>query len=149
MAYDAGKFKKLESALAAGETVIAGAPALPPGGFKRQAAGGAFGAIGAVVAGAGKSEAGSFTLPRRFVLGLTNQRLLVCKPDALLGRPKEIVFDLPLSDVTSAELVSGGKLTQHARFVTRDGRELEVEVPKGKGNQLLTALVTKAQGLIA
>jgi hypothetical protein len=149
MAYDASKFKKVESSLSPGESVIAGAPAFPPGGFKRQTAGGAFGAIGAVVAGAGKSDAGSFKLPQRFVLGLTNKRILICKSDALLGRPKEILFDLPLTNVTTAELVSGGKITQHARFVTRDGQELEVEVAKGKGKQFLNELVTQAQALIA
>jgi hypothetical protein len=149
MAYDASKFKKVESSLGAGESVIAGVPAFPLGGFKRQTAGGAFGAVGAAVANAGKSHAGSFELPQRFILGLTNKRLLICKSDAVLGRPKEILFDLPLSEVSAAELVDGGKVTQRARFALRDGRELEVEVPKGKGKQFLTTVVTEAQGLLS
>ncbi len=146
MPYATSKFKKIE--LEPGEEWVAGAFAMPAGGASRQLAAGAIGGgIGAAVASSGKSSSGGFDLPRKFPLGLTNKRLLVCNPDMLWGRPKNVAFAVPLRDIASVSLADPGKLSQQATFFCKDGRTLTVEAMT-KGKSWLRELVGKAEALL-
>jgi hypothetical protein len=88
--YKLKHFDKVSDQLEPSEMFIAGAAGLPPGGMRRQAGlTGIGGAAGALVAGSGKRT--ELELPPKFVLGLTNQRLLFCQPDNVWGHPKAVL----------------------------------------------------------
>lgn len=69
------------------------------------------------------------------------------QPDMLWGRPKNVAFAVPLSDIASVSLAEPGKLSQQATFVCKDGRTLTVEAMT-KGKSWLRELVTKAEALL-
>ena len=146
--YKLSNFKKIVPELAPGEQIIAGAFAMPPGGMKRQMMGGAFGAVGAAVAASGKGTAGSFELPRRFILGLTGQRLLFVKPDALMGRPKSILYAIPVGQIASAGLGSSGAMSQQAVFALKSGEQIVVEVGKVRVKAWMLDLLEKMQPML-
>lgn len=147
--YKLSRFNKIAPELHEGEQLVAGAFAMPPGGVKRVLGGSVGGAVGALAAGAGKGQAGSVELPRRFVLGLTSQRLLFCKPDQWLGKPKKVLYAIPLSDLASAESGKAGAMSQQAVFTTKSGDEIVVEAMKGKGRGWLENLIAKLRPLLS
>ena len=146
--YKLKNFKKILPELVQGEVIQAGAFAMPPGGMKRQMMGGAFGVIGQVVAAKGQGTAGSFELPRRFILGLTNQRLLFVKPDALLGRPKSILYAIPVNQIASAGLGDKGAMSQQAVFALKSGEQVIVEVGKVRVKAWMVDLLEKLQPML-
>lgn len=141
MAYKLSKFSKVTSSLEPGEAFVAGAFVMTPGTMKRQMAGALGGVVGAAIASSGSSASGSFDLPRRFVLGLTDRRLLLFKPDALWAKPKELIATIPLADIASAGFTSGGAMSNAASIVLRTGQSLDVEVAKGPARGWLEALL--------
>jgi hypothetical protein len=141
--YKLKHFSKVEDQLGPSETFIAGAAGLPPGGMRRQAVGGA---IGALVGGS--KPAGDFELPPRFILGLTNQRLLFCKPDNMWGHPKAVLHAIPLSDIASVGPSKGGVISQQIEITFHDGRQLVVETQKAIAGKWMEDLVEKVQPLL-
>lgn len=147
-AYKLSKFGKIQSKLGPGEEIVAGAFGMPPGGVKRTMGGAVGGAVGALAAGAGKATAGTVELPRKFVLGLTNQRLLICKPDSFMGNPKDVIYGIPVADITSAGWGDSGKLSAQAVIALRDGNTLIVEAMKGRTKGWLEDLLSKLQPML-
>lgn len=145
MAYKLSKFGKVTGSLEPGETFVAGAFAMAPGTMKRQMAGALGGAIGAAIASSGSGASGSFELPRRFVMGLTERRILLFKPDALWAKPKELIGAIPLGDVVSAGFTSGGAMSNKAAIALRNGQVLEVECAKGPARKWLEELLAAVE----
>ena len=145
MAYKLSKFSKVTSSLEPGESFVAGAFAMAPGTMKRQMAGALGGAIGAAIASSGSSASGSFELPRRFVIGLTERRLLLFKPDLLWAKPKELIGTIALADVVSAGFTGGGAMSNTATIALRNGQALEVECAKGPARKWLEELLAAVE----
>ena len=147
--YKLKNFSKVEDQLGPSETFIAGAAGLPPGGMRRQAGlAGIGGVAGALVAGSGKKTAGDFELPAKFVLGLTNQRLLFCKPDNVWGHPKSVLYAIPLSDIAALGPSKGGVISKQIEIALRDGRKLVIESQRAIAGKWMEDLVEKVQPLI-
>jgi hypothetical protein len=132
VAYKLKKFDAVApSVLEPGESFVAGAFALLPGGVKRQMGLSAFGAIGAATSGLGHGTAGSFTLPRKFVLGLTNRRIAIFAIAYWSGRPNKLLGSLPLSSVEGAHWDGSGTMSRRATISLIDGGRLDFEATKG------------------
>lgn len=126
-AYNLKHFKNILSALEPGEVILAGAIAVPEGFIKKgRKALPLTGLVGAAIATSGEGQAGSFVMPGRMVLGLTNSRLLVCIRDSWSGHPKSVHSSIRLSEIRSAELEQS-KTLRRARFSLSDGTTLSVE----------------------
>jgi len=150
VAYNLKKFNKVSSTLEPGESFLAGAPALPPGGVGRSMVGGALGgAVGVIAAGSGSATAGAFELPGRFTLALTDRRIMVFKPDPWLGRPKKLVGSIPLADVAGAAFTESGAVSKRAAVSLRNGTSLDVEVQKGIGRAWMEHFIEQVNARIA
>lgn len=143
--YKLKHFRKITDRLAPGEELIAGTPAMAPGGMRRQMIGGAI-AMG--IDSTKSRKAGDVELPARFVLGLTNQRLLITKPDMWMGRPKELLYAIPLSDLVSVEPGRKGAVSKQAVFTMRDGAQMTVESQRAIAGKWFDELVERIQPLL-
>jgi len=147
--YKLSHFKKIIDQLGPGETFVAGAAAMPPGGMRRHAAtAGVGGALGALVAGGGQRGAGDVQLPGKFVLGLTNERLLFCKPDNVWGHPKAVLYAIPLAEIASAEPVKTGAISKQAKFMLTNGQEIVVESQRAIAGKWMDDLLEQIQPLL-
>lgn len=145
--YKLKHFSKINDQLGPGEIFVAGAAAMPPGGMRRHATSGG-GLVGALVAGTGSHAGGDVELPAKFVLGLTNQRLLFCKPDNVWGHPKAVLYALPLADIASATPSRSGAISKQANFAMRDGREIVVESQRAIAGKWFDDLLDQIQPLL-
>ncbi|HTW10717.1 MAG TPA: hypothetical protein VME46_24665 [Acidimicrobiales bacterium] len=124
--------KQAGKALAQGEFFVAGAKYLPRGASNRRAAGGVFGAFGALAAGqtGNKQIVGGAPLPGNLALGLTNQRLLVFELNQATERVQALTHAIPVSHVLSVRTEGGRKVGFKVTYVNislADGSELALE----------------------
>lgn len=130
-------FTPVRSVLGTGESFITGAFVEAPGNTGRQMRAGL--TTGGLFSTAGSAMSGSFELPRRYILGLTEYRLLVFK-HGFFGKPKTLLHALPLTDVTSAGFSRGGMLSNQARIEFRSGHVLAIECFKANRKQVTELL---------
>ncbi len=142
--------KHCGDSLQAGEEFVAATYAEPPGVIGRTVAFGAVGGIVGHAAGAraskkkaeeaealGTTQGIADTIPTaKGVLALTNSRFLIFGHSALSGRPKDLVFELPRQDVTSASYEKG-KLLGKIQLTFSDGSVVQFESAKAGKPQLL------------
>ena len=128
--------------LQAGEEVRAACTTNPKGTMKRSVAVGVGGVVGALVAGRGEGdEAEAGGLADRFPSGqhylvVTDLRLLACSVAAMSGKPKELVAEWPIdqiSDITTDK----GKLAIPLTITFADGTSVAVEAARGTGADTL------------
>lgn len=118
--------------LAEGETLLAGTPCLPRGAIGKRAAGAVFGAVGNVIAGAeAKSGYGDAAppLPSLVAIGVTTERLLIFGMGSFRGRPKKLLYSIPLSQISRVTFREG-------RAVGMKKTELDVVPLVGSNIQL-------------
>lgn len=130
--------KHCGEALYAGEVVEAGTFVQPGGTLKKQVA---FGAIGGVVGAIAAEKLGkkdeepvaagqAAGFPKtRAVLGLSSQRLLVFSHGTASGKPKDLVYTVPLHDV-AAVATEKNKISYTLRLTFKDGSSVEYESVK-------------------
>ncbi len=118
------------------EPILAGAPCLPRGAITKRAVGSIFGVVGNLVAGdaatRGHKLAGS-TLPSVIALGVTPKRLLVFAMGPVTGRPNQLLFAIPLSDVTEVRWAQGravGMKKMSLDISLADGSDVNLDIAR-------------------
>ena len=96
--------------LAPDETLLAGSPCLPRGAIGKRAAGGFFGVAGNAIAGAAAKSgygAAAPSLPSLVALGVTTERILIFGMGSFRGRPKKLLYAIPLAEVARITFCEG------------------------------------------
>ena len=143
--------KRAGELLNPGETLIA-AVRTQPRGTNLGAIGGLIGAAAAghqskkALADAGEGSKAASWPTENCAVGLTNQRLL-CFNYTAMGKPKDLVAEFAIADVSSVELEKK-KITANAlRFSFTDGSSVEVECAKlEKTQDFVNALTSQQAG---
>ncbi|HEV3264891.1 MAG TPA: hypothetical protein VG014_05180 [Acidimicrobiales bacterium] len=119
------------------DPILAGTPCLPRGAITKRAVGSVFGVAGNLAAGelaAGTSHSiGGHRLPSIMALGVTRLRLLIFGMNSFTGRPNEVLFDIPLSeiaDVLTSEGRAVGMKKAKIDIAFRDGSTLELDIAR-------------------
>lgn len=146
--YNLKNFRKFGDLLEPDETFIAGLFGMPPGGVKRNLAGGA-GLFGAVYLLRNQEGATAIELPAQFVLGLTPRRIVFFDAKGLGGRPKVPLFSVPLEAVTSVVHGGSGLMANRVVLGLRDAPELEIEIQKGMPGPWARQFVERLSSMIA
>lgn len=137
--------------LQAGEDFLAATPCLPRGGISRRVIGAAaFGAAGDLIASSGANSAGPIyvgqELPSTMALGVTQQRVLVFGMNVATGRPKKVIYDIPLVGVAGVQSSTGrsvGMKKLNVDISLSNGALMQLEVPREhvkKGEAFVGAL---------
>jgi hypothetical protein len=118
------------------EKLLAGAPCLPRGAIGKRALGSIFGVVGNAVAGdsatSGYGE-GAPTLPSVVALGVSSKRLLIFDMGGFSGKPKNLLYGIPLSQVTGVIVSQGrsvGMKKSQLDITLSNGSELHLDVAR-------------------
>lgn len=119
------------------DPILAGTPCLPRGAITKRAVGSVFGVVGNLAAGelaAGTSHSiAGHKLPSIMALGVTRLRLLIFGMNGFTGRPNEVLFEIPLSEITDVQASEGravGMKKAKIDIAFRDGSTLELDIPR-------------------
>jgi hypothetical protein len=138
--------EKLADGLVDGETVISGLRV----NLKGTALGVGFAAMGGVLPalaggkamkpGQDQAEASGIPFSQQMALGLTTRRIIIWSRSALSGKPKEIIGEIGLTEVSDATFAKG-KLGDLISLIFAGGKKLELESVKvDKGEEFVAAL---------